>query len=166
MRSSGATELQPARLRLNPDGEFVRSGQIGNSAAADLGIKAPERRRQAPWSRCCPRPFAKLRFFSSGSLRTGIAALLIAHLLVVAAMAASPGIHEWLHHDADHDDHDCAVTLFLSGGVHSAAPLVILSVWIPCFAGNLPDPIFRAPALPLTWSGILEHAPPAVPAIG
>lgn len=45
----------------------------------------------------------------------GVAGLLVAAVLAVVAMAASPRLHEEAHEDADHADHECAVTLFASG---------------------------------------------------
>ena len=39
----------------------------------------------------------------------------VALVLVLAVLAASPEAHEWLHHDAGHEDHECAITLFVHG---------------------------------------------------
>ena len=69
-------------------------------------------------------------------IRTGqrwIAALLVVAVLWALTLSVSPQLHELVHPDADHEDHDCAVTLFLGGGlVHSpllpslvAGPLVV-----------------------------------------
>lgn len=96
------------------------------------------------------------------SLTRGLALLLLAHVLVIAAMAASPALHEWIHQDADHEDHDCAVELFIHGGCEGPALMVFLVV-----------PAGFAPALvqnPRTvWvqnlflsCGRLEHAPPVI----
>jgi hypothetical protein len=52
-----------------------------------------------------------------------VALALIIGIFWVLTLSASPQIHEWIHPDADHEDHDCAVTLFLWGGlVHSQLP--------------------------------------------
>ena len=42
-------------------------------------------------------------------------------LLFVAleAMTVAPALHHWVHHDASDPAHQCAVTLFLSGQVHT-----------------------------------------------
>jgi len=38
----------------------------------------------------------------------------------VAAMAICPNFHDWMiHHDCDGDDHQCAVTMIVNGGVES-----------------------------------------------
>jgi len=34
---------------------------------------------------------------------------------MLAVFAASPSIHHWLHADADHADHECAITLYAQG---------------------------------------------------
>ena len=47
-------------------------------------------------------------------------AVLIVAIFWALTLSVSPQLHEWVHPDADHEDHDCAVTLFLGGGlVHS-----------------------------------------------
>ena len=40
--------------------------------------------------------------------------------LLVQIMAAVPAVHLWAHQDASDPSHECAVTLFLHGQVHSA----------------------------------------------
>lgn len=93
-------------------------------------------------------------------LKLTIFLLLLFHLLVVAAMAANPAFHEWLHHDSDHEDHECAVTLFLSGNVHASVAPVIVIERVSIFERELAAEEFFDPVLPLLRSGILEHAPP------
>ena len=77
------------------------------------------------------------------------------------ALAASPRLHHWVHPDADDDDHDCAVVLFLHGGC-GQAPLALV---VPVCA-DLWKRIFSVAFRP-TWvasvfaaSAVLEHAPP------
>jgi hypothetical protein len=50
----------------------------------------------------------------------------------VLTLSFSPQLHEFIHPDAEHEDHDCAVTLFLGGGVVPASVLPNL----------IPGPIF------------------------
>jgi hypothetical protein len=45
----------------------------------------------------------------------------MASIFWALTLTVCPQLHEWLHPDADHEDHDCAVTLFASGGIHLAA---------------------------------------------
>jgi len=46
--------------------------------------------------------------------------LLVAFVLLLNAMAASPALHELIHKDADNASHSCAATLFAHGHVESA----------------------------------------------
>jgi hypothetical protein len=77
-----------------------------------------------------------------------IGALLIVAIFWVLTLTVSPQLHELIHPDADHEDHDCAVTLFLGGGlVHS--PLLPSLVAGPPFTflrhtPNLPSEILAA----------------------
>jgi hypothetical protein len=97
---------------------------------------------------------------ASRALLAGALALAV---LWAAALTASPGLHEWVHADADHEDHDCAVTLFLSGAVGPAiAPLPPVAP----LAGPAADFRYRK-FLPLPFVGpsvrsVLEHGPPRV----
>jgi len=60
-------------------------------------------------------------------LASGCAALVV----LLAVLAASPALHEWLHHDAGDTNHECAVTLFQHGaGLATTAIAVAATVWI------------------------------------
>ena len=92
-----------------------------------------------------------------------IVSVVLVHFLAVLAMAASPGLHDLAHHDADQSAHHCAVTDMLSGGAGDGVPAQPFTV-----AAILPhqflsvaefDPLWIA-ALFLTGC-VLEHAPPA-----
>jgi hypothetical protein len=56
--------------------------------------------------------------------RAGLALLLLGLLAGVQAMVISQRLHEHVHADAHAADHHCAVTLFSSGQVDAAVPLV------------------------------------------
>lgn len=83
--------------------------------------------------------------------------------LAALAMAVSPDLHEHVHHDACHEDHECVVTHLQAGDFGDLVPP-------PAFLG-VPDFIcYQEPLareiktwLPATFlnNGILEHAPPA-----
>ncbi len=75
--------------------------------------------------------------------RLAMAGLLLASWLVTTAMAASPALHEYFHHDAGSPDHQCAVTLFTHGQLMTAdtAPVlavfaVLLLFWVPLLASS------------------------------
>jgi hypothetical protein len=55
---------------------------------------------------------------SLGPTRIGLTWVLLLALFWALSLAVCPELHEWIHPDADHEDHDCAVTLFASGGIH------------------------------------------------
>lgn len=108
---------------------------------------------------------------SDSSLRrfwTLTALVVLAQLFVVQVMAASPKVHECLHHHHDHSDHgqdsECVVTLMLHGGYASVAPDVV--------------PVEKTAESPQVWvtvpqatdtvashlrGGVLAHAPPRGP---
>jgi hypothetical protein len=124
---------------------------------------APHRRDWHPnraMPAACGKFSARSTHFGARRFEEGIALLLLVHLLTVAAMAASPSFHEWLHHDSDHEDHECAVTLFLSAGIQSTVQPVLQFERIALFDRELAALEIAAPGLPLLRSGILEHAPP------
>jgi hypothetical protein len=55
------------------------------------------------------------------AVKSGGAVLCLGVLLLVQTMAAAPAFHAWVHHDANDPNHECAVTLFAHGQVHSPA---------------------------------------------
>jgi hypothetical protein len=91
---------------------------------------------------------------------TALAALLA--LFWALTLAASPDLHERVHPDANHEEHDCGATLFLSGAVGPVLAAVVFSLAPPC----LPLVRFTALTLPVVWRvrptdrAVLEHAPP------
>jgi hypothetical protein len=75
-----------------------------------------------------------------GRLCQATAAFLAALVLVLAVLAVCPALHEWLHPDACHEDHECAVTLF-AHGITPVLAEIILAVIAVCFVAAV------APAL-------------------
>jgi hypothetical protein len=74
---------------------------------------------------------AKRHFKKIG--KPALAALLVGLILLLNAMAACPALHELIHKDADHADHQCAVTMFAHGKVDSVTcevPIVAPTVWV------------------------------------
>jgi hypothetical protein len=67
--------------------------------------------------------------------RKASAVLLCATVLFLAALAASPSLHQWLHHDADEADHDCAVTLFAHGQVNATTIVPVMAIVAALFGG-------------------------------
>src|SRR5271167_3208186 len=96
------------------------------------------------------------------NLSAGATVLFLAAMLQWAAvLAVCPSVHELIHHDADDEHHDCAVTLFLAGQVEQPAidPIVITKP-VP-----VPVPLDQSYETQSRGSffiscRILEHAPP------
>jgi hypothetical protein len=88
--------------------------------------------------------------------------LLLGQILVIAALAASPNLHQLFHHDAGRGDHECAVTVMISGGSDgSIVPEVLDAGAIfrtPCdFSSEIQTPDLA----PFFLSAhVFEHAPP------
>jgi hypothetical protein len=54
--------------------------------------------------------------------------VLVVAIFWALTLSVSPQLHELVHPDADHEDHDCAVTLFLGGGLAHSPMLPSLVV--------------------------------------
>jgi hypothetical protein len=95
-------------------------------------------------------------------LQNAVVYLLIAHLLIVAVLAASPHLHQLFHHDADHGTHECVVTLMISGGSDgSSAPQVLEAGAILPTSFNFSPQAQSPDVAPLFLSAhVFEHAPP------
>ncbi len=61
--------------------------------------------------------------------KSGVSSLSLGVFLLVQILAAVPDLHSWFHQDAGAPGHECAVTLFLHGQVHSPSTDVALA---PC----------------------------------
>jgi hypothetical protein len=93
-------------------------------------------------------------------LRSSVAATLTAGILWVLALAASPQLHEALHHDADEPDHDCAVTLFLHGACDGTSAVQMVPVFLPARPSPLAEMCSQEVAALFLLTSVLEHAPP------
>jgi hypothetical protein len=84
---------------------------------------------------------------------------LLAAQLAILAMAVSPSLHKWLHHDADEQDHQCAVTTYSSGQTDSVVPPLV--TFLLSAAGHAPIGTLAQVERSFFRSSVLEHAPPA-----
>ena len=77
-------------------------------------------------------------------------------------LAACPSLHELIHHDADDEHHDCAVTMLLAGQVEQPAidPIVLSK---PAVLPVSLDQGYETQSLGSFFLSCrtLEHAPPA-----
>ena len=93
-------------------------------------------------------------------LRTALAVSLALCVLVAGWMAASPELHEHLHHDAGHADHTCLATMIASGGCESVVVAAFFVAACVAWAGTF-TLLFTQWVRPLFLDdGVLEHGPP------
>ena len=81
-------------------------------------------------------------------------AVLVVAIFWALTLTVSPQLHELIHPDADHEDHDCAVTLFASGGIHFAA-IDLLDVGKPAHWFQVAVLLFSPQVLASTQTGRL-----------
>jgi hypothetical protein len=96
--------------------------------------------------------------------QSALVCLLVANLLIVVVLAASPQLHQLIHQDADRGEHQCAVTVMVSGGSDgSPVPQVFeVSVILPIAFDFLPE-MHSCDVAPLFLSAhVFEHAPPLI----
>jgi len=67
--------------------------------------------------------------------KSALAGFLVILILGYSALAASPSLHELLHHDAGSSDHNCFVTFFAKSQITPAAGLQSLAVIVALFGG-------------------------------
>jgi hypothetical protein len=88
--------------------------------------------------------------------------LLIANLLVAVTLTVSPKLHELLHRDADRSEHQCVVTVMVSGGSDDSPVFQVFDV-AALFASApdfLPEIHSRHVAPLFLTAHVFEHAPP------
>ena len=90
-----------------------------------------------------------------------VALLLVAMLQWGTVLVVCPSLHELVHHDADDEHHDCAVTLLLAGQIEQPAvdPIIITG---PTPVQVALDQSYDAQSCGSFFLScrILEHAPP------
>jgi hypothetical protein len=86
---------------------------------------------------------AKHIFNASG--KPALSGLLVALVLLLNALAASPALHELIHKDADQAGHACVVTLFAHGQVDSVSGEVAVAVPLALIE-TTPSSIFSVPS--------------------
>ena len=84
----------------------------------------------------------------------------VALVLLLSVLAASPGLHAWLHGNAGETDHECVITLFQHGVVVAAADVALVVVALVLLARVATAPAALHLAPPRYWLPP-GHAPPA-----
>src|SRR5580704_15737958 len=108
---------------------------------------------------CTPRQRPSNR---EDSIAFTIASLfLVAMLQWATVLAVCPSLHELIHHDADDEHHDCAVTMLLAGQLDQPAidPIVITK---PALVPVPLDQTYESRSFGSFFLScrLLEHAPP------
>jgi hypothetical protein len=101
-------------------------------------------------------------FLREGEARRAFALVALLHLFALITLTASPSLHEWVHHDSDSCDHECAVTVFVGGQVDLAS--VDITVGVPVartFLSFVLEPMPECLGSFFLDCGRLEHAPPS-----
>ena len=145
-----------------------RSSQRGGRSNIAQWISAPPLHPRPPATIILRTVYNVLRLTEMRRLRDAkgfqniLVCLLVAQFLGATALAASPQLHHIIHHDAGHDDHQCAVTMMISGGsdgawtppVFEAGTLIRVTAILSSDAGFVHvSPSFLS-------AHIFEHAPP------
>ena len=92
--------------------------------------------------------------------RLALCSAVLAGFVLALLMAASPELHERLHHDDDHGHHACLATVLHAGGCDDTAPAPTLASFVATLFEIAPlDRSRKAESLFLSFR-ILEHAPP------
>jgi drug/metabolite transporter (DMT)-like permease len=90
-------------------------------------------------------------------------AALVVAIFWALTLTVSPQLHELIHPDADHEDHDCAVTLFLGGGlVHSPVVPSLVAGPLVLFFRHTPSPPPEIFAVLFAGQRISERGPPVI----
>jgi hypothetical protein len=93
-------------------------------------------------------------------LLRAVSLLCLIELFVLMALAASPGLHELLHHDANKADHHCAITTLAAGKIHlaSAPPVISLPTSYVVAIILTPTPVYFA----VDYQLLPGRAPPSI----
>jgi drug/metabolite transporter (DMT)-like permease len=124
-------------------------------------IKLPALLSSGPVNRRVTRLWSLGPLIQTGQRWTG--AVLIVAIFWALTLTVSPQLHELIHPDADHEDHDCAVTLFLGGGlVHSPLLPSLVAGPLVLFLRHTPSPPPDIFAVLFAGQRISERGPPLI----
>ena len=99
------------------------------------------RRRTCAWTNCGYIPDAVRFSTTSKWLKSPASGLLVALVLLLNALAASPQLHEIFHTDHSKADHLCAVTMFAHGQMDAADAAVTAGLPSAGFDFSPPPPV-------------------------
>jgi hypothetical protein len=119
-------------------------------------------------------PDSSLRFPRCGSIsppvprrrpdlkpaRLALTFIVLAHLVLALGMAANHALHEWIHGEAEHAEHECVVKLLLYGGCDTAAVEEPVIAALPLAREAAPVLVLADVPSVFLSGAVLEHAPP------
>ena len=94
--------------------------------------------------------------------RAAVALAALSAFLFAFVLSAAPALHEHLHSDAAHPQHQCAITIVESGIDSGDAPRLIAAPGAAPLLATIPTlhPVW-VPA-PFLSASVFEHAPPVL----
>ena len=94
--------------------------------------------------------------------RAAVAFAALSAFLFAFVLSAAPALHEHLHSDAAHPQHECAITIVETGIESGDAPLTAAAPEAVTLFPTVPalHPVWVA--APFHGARIFEHAPPAL----
>ena len=100
-------------------------------------------------------------FRHAGIFRLALFGAVLAGFVLALALAASPELHERIHRDAAHQEHQCLATT-IGGGWEDALIAPALTAFVATLIEVAPMDGSRVVESLFLSCGVLEHAPPVV----
>ena len=97
----------------------------------------------------------------AGIFRLALVGVLLAGFVLALALAASPELHERIHHDADQQEHQCLATT-IGGGCEDALVAPTLAGFVAVLFAVVPEDHSRAAEAQFLSCCVFEHAPPVI----
>ena len=99
-------------------------------------------------------------FRHAGIFRLALTGAVLAGFVLALALAASPKLHERIHHDAGEQEHQCLATTIGGGGCEDALVAPMLAGFAAARSANVPKDGSRTVGSLFLSCSVLEHAPP------
>lgn len=100
-------------------------------------------------------------FRHAGIFRLALVGAVLAGFVLALALAASPELHEWIHHDADQREHQCLATT-IGGGCEDGPAAPTLANFVAVLFATVPEDHSRAAESQFLSCCVFEHAPPVI----
>ena len=101
-------------------------------------------------------------FRHAAVFRLALVGVVLAGFVLALALAASPELHERLHHDAGHEEHQCLATVIGGGGCEDGPAAPTLASFVAVLFATVPEDHSRAAEAQFLSCCVFEHAPPVI----